>query len=187
MNTGRLSPRPLFRGHWKSLTNVTTDRAAGDWVARVALLGAAVLAPVAWYLGWSIRAPQPILAGVALMAGALIGSFGQINTLRLKLTDRDGDDDPTTQVDREALDESAAHLLTSAYLCAVTAVLLVLGINLSPDSSASPAVCGFWAGSAIAVGTYAVITFLIAVPRLYGAYVSVNNVSGRVSGYTHGR
>lgn len=186
MNAGRLSPRPLFRGHWKSLKDVRTNRGTADWVARAALIGAILLAPLGWWLGWSIRAPQPILAGVALMAGALIGSFGQVNTLRLKLTDRDGDDDPTSQVDRDALDESAAHLLTSALLCAVTSVLLVLGINLSSDLSASPAVTGFWAAPAIATGAYALITFFIAVPRLYGAYVTVNNVSSRISGYSRG-
>ncbi len=111
----------------------------------------------------------------------------QVNTLRLKLTDREGDDDAATQIDRDALDESAAHLLTSALLCAVTAVLLVLGINLSTDTGSNPAVTGIWAAPAIASGAYAVATFFIAVPRLYGAYVAVNNVSGRVNGYVRGR
>lgn len=180
----RLSPRPLFRGHWKSLTNVATNRQAADWVTRLALLGAVALAPLGWLLGWSLRAPTPILSGVALLGGALVGSFGQVNTLRLKVTDRLGDDDPTTKIDRDALDESAAHVLTAAYLCGLTAALLVLGINLSPDKSSNPAVVGFWGPAAMSTGAYALITFFIAVPRLYSAYVQVNNVSPAVSGYT---
>lgn len=185
--SARLSPVGLFRGHWKSLTDVRKHRDSGDWITRGVLLLAVLCLPAGWLWDWSIRAPQPILAGVSLLAGALVGSFGQINTLRLKLTDRDGDDAAATQIDRDALDESAAHLLTAALLSAVTAVLLVLGINLSTDSSANPAVTGFWAAPAIACGAYAVITFFIAVPRLYGAYVQVNNVSSRVSGYSRGQ
>ncbi len=187
MMSPRLSPLGLFCGHWKSLTDVRDHRGSGDWVTRSVLLLAILCWPAGWLWDWSIRAPQPILAGVSLMAGALVGSFGQVNTLRLKLTDREGDDDAATQIDRDALDESAAHLLTSALLCAVTAVLLVLGINLSTDTGSNPAVTGIWAAPAIASGAYAVATFFIAVPRLYGAYVAVNNVSGRVNGYVRGR
>ncbi len=46
---------------------------------------------------------------------------------------------------------------------------------------------GFWAPPAMAMGAYALITFFIAVPRLYAAYDQVNNVSPAVSGYTRTR
>lgn len=186
--THRLWPGPLFHGHWKSLADVRTKRTAKDWISRIVLGLTVVLFPVAWKLGWSVQAPVPILAGVALLGGALIGSFGQINTLRLKMTDRVGDDDPTTQIERDAVDESAAHLLTAAYMCGVSAAFLALGINFSPDLAipelrSAPAVQGFWAAAAVSAVSYTFVTFLIAVPRLYQAYDSVNRPSDQVSGY----
>lgn len=187
MTGSRLSPMPLLYGHWKSLADVRIHRDRGDWLTRAALLAALGCLPIGWYLDWAIRAPQPILAGMSLLAGALVGSFGQVNTLRLKMTDRDGDEDPTAQVDRDAIDESAAHLLTAAFLCAVTAAVLVIGINTSPDPGPDPAVRGIWAAVASALGSYAMITFFIAVPRLYAAYVHVNQVSDDVSGYARRR
>jgi len=185
----RLWPAPLFRGHWKSLADVKTKRTRADWFSRAVLLGTVALLPVGWLAGWSVQAPVPILSGVALLGGALIGSFGQINTLRLKMTDRRGDTDPTTKIERDSVDESAAHLLTAAFMCGVSAALLTLGINLSPDLTdealrGSPAVHGFWAAASIAAVSYTFVTFLIAVPRLYQAYVSVNDPSDEVSGYS---
>jgi hypothetical protein len=47
MAAGRLSPRPLFRWHWKSLSNVAVNREAADWITRAALLAAVALAPAA--------------------------------------------------------------------------------------------------------------------------------------------
>jgi hypothetical protein len=73
-------------------------------------------------------------------------------------------------------------------MCGASASFLALGINFSPDLASpglrgSPAVHGFWAAAAISAVAYTFVTFLIAVPRLYQAYHSVNRPSDKVSGY----
>lgn len=152
-------------------------------MARSVLLAAPLLTVAAYLLDWSLRAPEPIMAALALLAGTLIGSFGQLNTLRLKMTDRVGDDDPATAVDRDALDETAGHLLTASWLSGATVAELAIGLNVSHDGD----VHGVFAALGMGMAAYVFLTFLLAVPRLYSAYVLVNAVDAQVSGFVRSR
>lgn len=178
----RFDPRPLLRGHWKSLLDANyEDSIRPDRAARVLLALVPVgLTVAALVFDWTIKAPTPLLSGVALLAGALVGSFGSMSTLRLKLTEWAEDNDSRFQAERDMIDETVAHLLTAALLCAVTAVVLVVGTNTANDKGE---VTGVLAAATIALGTYVALLFILSLPRLYSAYVTINSVRPRLNGF----
>ncbi|MGM1030614.1 MAG: hypothetical protein ACQEWM_12220 [Actinomycetota bacterium] len=179
----RLIPTQLFRGHWKALSDYRSPTPVGDKVTRGVIIGVPLLAGVAVVaLDGSLSAPGALLSGVALLAGGFLAAFAQITNLRFKLTERMRDFPDAERVDRDALDETASHLLVAAYLSGLTALLLVLAMNFG--TNALGAVNGGWAGVVVAPATYVLLTFLIALPRLYSAYVTFNAVRPELSG-TH--
>src|SRR3546814_17289338 len=84
--------------------------------------------------GGTLAAPGALLSGVALLAGGFLAAFAQLSNLRIKLTERMRDLPDADRIDRDALDETASHLLVSSYLSAVTAVILVLGMNFGTNA-----------------------------------------------------
>lgn len=203
----RLDLSPLFRGHWKGLTNTDGSRIVGpDWVARLALLlPAMTLGTIAGWQGWTLQAGASLLAGVALLVGSSLTAFTHISTLRSRLTDRP--DDPGVSLDRDAYDESAAHMLMAVLVAIVDAVAIVIGLNTTtvgstavtqaptPSPSPSPAVThattplaagsigGIAAAIVIGLSTYLVLLFLMLLPRLYNAYVVAHRVRRELSGF----
>lgn len=182
----RFDPRPLFRAHVKALSEDEFDAQTREshtrpnWIVRAVLIvGDLVLGVLAWQLSWKLAAPTAILTGVALLAGGLIASFGQISTLRLKLTESTTYPRHLAAPRQAALDETVAHLLLAAYLCAIDAVVLVVGLNIAQPGEP---LTGPIAVLAIMVSAYVVLLFLISVPRLYVAYVEINDVSDDLSG-----
>jgi hypothetical protein len=181
----RFNLMPVFRGSWKGLTDGRYGRLRPDWMARVVLL----LPPVALLviMLWRdarLAAPTPVLTAVSLLAGGMLSAFTHLSTLRLKITE--WLDDPDAEQDRfkaerEMMDESAAHLLAGAVACAIDAVILVLGLNLSSDDKG--ALTGIWAALGGAASTYVLLLFIMSVPRLYAAYVEINRVSSKLSGF----
>lgn len=193
MAASRLSILPLLRGHWtKGLAN---DRAAGqpavgDWVARSALLVPGLgLFAAALIRGWQLPAAAALLAGCALLSGATLSAFSAISTLRLRLTDRI--DDESLDMTRDALDESVAHILTVSLLTIINAVVIVIGMNAAPtvDAAGSPngGVQGWLAAVVIGISAYVAMLFVITLPRLYYAYVKIQKVSARMSGFSSKR
>lgn len=175
---------PVLRGHWKGLTRGDVTAYTPDRLSRHILKLPPLLAALALWRNWELAAPTPLLSAVALLAGALVGSFGSLSTLRLKLTDwadREGDNQ---QPQRDALDETVAHLLTAAVLCALTAAVLVIGTNVA---GADKPVTRPWAALAVGLGSYVLLLFMLVVPRLYAAYVEINNVRDRLNGFSRGR
>ncbi len=179
--TTRLIPIELFRGHWKGLSDYRAKTTLPDKITRFSIIVLPLSAAVAISLpGGSLAAPGALLAGVALLAGGFLAAFGQISTLRLRLTDRAREYGEVEQIDRDALDETAAHLLVASFLSGVTALLIVLSMNFGID--ANGAVTGVWAGLVVAPASYVLLVFIIAVPRLYAAYVKINSVRDELSG-----
>lgn len=177
----RILPTAVVRGHWKGLTNVHDGRRSGDWVARIALSGGAVaLLVVSLWMGWRITSPDPILAASALLAAGLVSSIGPLTGFR----DRISDVSDAHQTDRDAIDETVAHVIMAALTSAAVAVILVIGTNVAPSDDP---VSGWWAALAISVGYYTALTFVIATPRLYDAYTSRYQVSREISGAHRGR
>ncbi len=188
MSSGiRFDPTPLLRGHWKGLLDARFQRYQPDWWARGLLVVVPLgLAGLTLLLDWSIKTPTSLLSAVALLAGALVGAFGSISTMRLKLTEwvAAQDDDEHLQRERDMIDETVAHMLTAALLSAVLAVLLVIGDS---TSGASGVVTGALAALIIGLGTYVALLFALVVPLLYAAYLTINQVRDRLSGFARGR
>ncbi|MEU4559128.1 hypothetical protein AB0F72_12125 [Actinoplanes sp. NPDC023936] len=181
----RFNPIPVFRGSWKGLADGRYGRLRPDWLAR-AVLGLPPAALLIFMLcsDADLKAPVPILTAVSLLAGGMLSAFTHLSTLRLKITE--WLDDPEAEQDRflterEMMDESAAHLLAGAVACALDAALLVLGLNLSSDEKG--ALTGVWAALAGAGSAYVLLLFVMSVPRMYAAYVAINDVSTKLSGF----
>ena len=182
----RFIPVELFRGHWKGLSDYRGHHPVADNVTRVCIVVLPVAAGVAMFVFQGfLAAPGALLAGVALLAGGFLAAFGQISTLRLRLTDRARDYPEAEQIDRDALDETAAHLLVASFMSALTALALVLGMNFG--ANAAGAVGGFFAALAVTLAAYVLLVFIIAVPRLYLAYVNLNKVRPELSGAHRGK
>jgi len=182
----RLLPVALFRAHWKGLSFYRDDAARADIATRVVLVALPVISGIAmWVLAGRLLAPAAVLTGLALLAGGLVAAFGQLSTLRLRLTERMTDEHDGQRTDRDFLDETAAHLLTAAYGAAVTAAVLALGMNFALD--AEGALTGSWAAVATALAAWVVLVFLVAIPRMYEAYANINKVRDVLSGTHRGR
>lgn len=184
MAGGRLDLRPILRGHWYGLTDGRTTGDEPDWLTRGILLATVLLVPVGLWGDFQLAAPGPLLSGVALLAGALVGSFGTMTTLRLKLADIADVDDEAMGPERDLLDESVSHILLAALVAATDAAVLVIGTNVT---AAGAPVTGFWAALAIALSSYLVLLFVLILPRLYSAYVQINNVRPGLNGNRRGR
>ncbi|MFJ3136786.1 hypothetical protein ACIPK5_12805 [Streptomyces sp. NPDC086843] len=85
------------------------------------------------------------------------------------------------EVEKGMLDETAAHLLTGSLLCALDAASLVIGMNVSVTRAGH--LYGFWAALAAAISSYVLIIFVLLVPRLYSAYVEMNDVHPDLNGF----
>jgi hypothetical protein len=179
-----LFPGALFRGQFKSLSDYRQVKTRHSWIEIIVVYGIPAAALVSmWITNSSIRNPEAILAGVSLLAGSLLAAFAQLSAWRDRLQDRAEKFRATESIHRDALDETATHLLASSYASALTAGLLILGMNFSvnPDSS----IFGIFAWLAAATGTYVFIVFLIALPRLYKNYVMINKVRHELNGTFH--
>lgn len=178
----RLNPAPLFRGSWKGLRNRdASGNSAADLVTRLVTYGVPIGVAILMIVKKiTLVAPIPVLTGMALLSGGLLAVFAQMATLRSRLTDRREDLVEAEEPDRRLVDEAVAHLLTAAYCAVVSAALLVVGMNLSPDGKTVEAPIS---GIACGLATAVVTLFLIAIPKLYSAYVRLNHVQKDMSGY----
>ncbi len=176
---------PIFRAHWKGLTNGTGPSSKPDWTARFVLIIAPIgIASSALLWGWQLSQPAPLLAGVSLLAGGLLGAFAQLSSLRLKVSEWPEHEDDRWLVERELIDETAAHLLLAAMLCPIDATLLVAATSAT---RAGQNVSTGWTAAILAVSMYIVLIFIICIPRLYSAYVQINSVSDHLNGYVKGK
>jgi ABC-type multidrug transport system fused ATPase/permease subunit len=181
----RFIPTQLFRGHWRALSDYRVSPSAPDRTARSLVVGVPLLLGIIFFITNSqIAAPGALLSGVALLAGGFLSAFGQIASIRLRLTDRAERFSTVDQSSRDALDETTAHLLVASYMSAVSAFILVLGMNFGVDSAGR--IQGIFAALGVASSAYVFMVFLIAIPRLYVAYTVINSVREELNG-THRR
>lgn len=180
----RLNPWPILRGHLKGLSRGDRAGRAPDVASRIAVGAALLLCVPAWIWSWTLAAPEALLAGVALLAGALLSAFGFLATARLRLQDRDPRAGTGTQRAKDLLDEAVAHLLAATLACLVDAVVLVVGMNLAdhPDHPLT----GWTAAGAIALSGYIATVFLILVTRLYSGYVDAVRPRDQLNGLVAG-
>ncbi len=169
----RLDPSNVWSAHLKGLTKHPTN--APDNVTRAVLWGVPTIVLIAtWLLHAQLRQPAALLAGSSLLAGTLLASFGQLATLRGRLTDKV----EVPQVARDALDETAAHVLVAVYAAVLTAGVLGVATSLSAGS-----VTGLAAALALAAGAWLLLLVLLVVPRLYQAYTYAYEVRDDLNGF----
>ncbi|MGP5219397.1 hypothetical protein [Arthrobacter rhombi] len=136
------------------------------------------------FTGGGLASPDALLSAMSLLAGGLIAAFALLASWRDRLTDRADSFSTSERLERDHLDETAAHLLVAAYGSAISAVLLVIGMNFSQGQGGE--LTGPIAALAAAAATFVVLVFLIALPRLYSSYVQLNGVRKELSGLHSG-
>lgn len=184
--SSRLIPTEVFRAHWKALSDYRGQHPVPDNFTRaVEVVLPLIAGGFFWGLQWKLSAPTALLSGVSLLAGAFLGAFGQIASFRSRLTETAEAMPDAERTDRDSLDETAAHLLVAAYMSGITALILVVAVNVAAD--AKGAVSGPLGGLAVATGLFVLIVFAIAIPRLYNAYAHINGVRKELSGTHRGR
>ena len=178
----RFNPTALLRGHAKGLSDYRDEgRPLPASGTRWTMRGLAIASGAAiGIFDAPLNSAGPMLAAVALMAGGLLTAFTHLSTLRKSYTDRSATWDQADRMDRDFLDETAAHLLTGSYVAAWCAAALVVGMNFSAGGQPR----GWFAAVPVALATYLFLIFIVAIPRLYYAYVHLNSVRSELSG-TH--
>ncbi|OBB25226.1 hypothetical protein A5792_29635 [Mycolicibacterium peregrinum] len=183
MGTDRFNPWPLVSAHWKCLSIDESDNhVRGDWWARLGLLVPSLTAG-ALLLGLDGRLANPgmLLAADALLASGLLAVFAQMSSLRLKLGDRYESGFSHADDDKDAMDESATHLLFATLLAFVNAGVLVASLAIGQPGAQE--LTGFPAAVSAALFTYMLFLMFMLLPRLLYAYTRVNAVRRELSGF----
>jgi len=168
----RLDLRPLLEGLWSGLRRrrTTAEAEPGDVWTRVILLGVPLLGLVAVaVLRIRLGGADQLLAGTALLAGALLTGFGQIATWRERLLQRSS---IVTGSRIRALNEAVAHVLVCLLVSLVATGCVIVLANLDL-TDARAVVIGVEVGfSALAVAAFAYIfiALVIVVNLLWDAF-----------------
>lgn len=177
----RIWPGAIFRAHWKALSDYRDHARTPDYVARIVVIGVPLAAGMATYLGHGVlRSPEAILAGVALLAGGFLAAFTYLSSMRLRLTDRSSTWGEADRLERDAMDETSAHLLAASYVSGLATAALIVAMNLSEEEAG--AIGGLWAAGIVVLLSYILVVFLMALPRLYTSYVRMHEVRRELSG-----
>ncbi|MBD3779232.1 MAG: hypothetical protein IE923_08215 [Micrococcales bacterium] len=167
----RLNVAPLFRGVLTGLRHRDEDptKEVADKTTRFILFGVPILAGasiVAFRV--EVSAPDQLLAGVTLLAGALLTGFSQVAAWRERILQRD------EQARTRALDEAAAHILFSL-LASTLVTALVVALTIVPDlclPSWLDLLCVILGALAVAALVYVGISIVIVANLLWDAFSS---------------
>jgi len=134
--------------------------------------------------GWVIGSPAGLLAAVALMGGMLIGAFAQITTLRMRIEESaEASGRDPLHYERDALDETVAHLLMAVLMSIFAAVVLMALMNVMPTSTLRP----WLTATAIWATSYLALLLLLVLPRMYYAYTKAAKIRAPLNGFNKGR
>lgn len=169
----RFDVRPLFLDHLRSLRrvqlDVDEDQLRPDLTARLVLYGLPVIVGiVSIWQRWRLGDPGSIGAACALLAGILFTAFTQLATFRDRLEDRG---EAIGDVTRRLFRETAAHLMVGSLASAVESAVLVVasGIRADPDQKLDNGSTTI----ALALGLYIFLLFVMAVRKMYSAYLRI--------------
>ncbi|XTZ18260.1 hypothetical protein ACQSSU_13255 [Micromonospora echinospora] len=140
-----------------------------DVAARAFLYTApVVVAIISLWRDWRLTDPASLSGASALMAGILFAAFTQLATLRERLEDRD---EPISATTRKHFRETAAHLMMGSLTAATEAAFLVVasGSRNHPDDKLAELPTAI----ALGLGAYLFLLFVMAVRRMYSAYLRV--------------
>jgi hypothetical protein len=145
------------------------DEDPPDIAARLFLYVApATVAAISFWQEWRLTDPGSLSGASALIAGILFAAFTQLATLRERLEDRGEAISANT---RKHFRETAAHLMIGALAAATEAALLVVasGSRNHPDDKLAELPTAI----ALGVGAFIFLLFVMAVRRMYSAYIRV--------------
>jgi hypothetical protein len=168
----RLDLRPLIEGLWHGLRRrrSTATSEPPDYWTRGILLGVpAVAIVVVAVLRVRLGGADQLLAGTALLAGALLTGFGQIATWRERLLRRPV---AVTGSRLRALDEAVAHVLVCLLVSLIATACVIILANLDL-TDARPVVMGIevgFSGVAAASFSYIFISLIVVVNLLWDAF-----------------
>lgn len=180
----RLWPVDIFRAHWKALSDYRGKSPVPDVLTRALVLIAPIAAIVA-SLVWrfEMQLPEGVLAALALLAGGFLAAFTHLSGVRVRLAEREETWGDAERFERDAIDETSAHLLAGSYVSGVATMVLLLGMNFGAGPRPNTIVGG-WAAVEAGLLVYLALIFLITLPRLYQAYAAYAGVRAELSG-TH--
>lgn len=180
--TDRLNLWPLVSAHWKCLSVDHDEGTSGDWVARMGLLLPSLTAAGLMVgLHGNLANAGTLLSADALLASGLLAVFAQISSLRLKLSDRFDEGYAHADDDKDAMDESATHLLFAILLAFINAAVLASSLAFAPANTS--VVGGLLGGVCAALFVYTILLLLMLLPRILYAYTVVNRVRKDLSGF----
>lgn len=180
----RLLPTDIFRAQWKALSDYRNRKTVPDVVTRLVVVAVPVGVFAACLVtGFDLKTPEGVLTAMAVLIGGFLAAFAHLSPVRVHLAERENMWGDAERFDRDAIDETCAHLLAGSYVAGCATLVLILGMNLGADPKTG-ALTGVWAATASGLMAYEVIIFMIAMPRLYQAYASYSRVRKELSG-TH--
>lgn len=172
---GRFDVRPLLHGLSIGLRRrrVEGDEAPDTWARVILVVGPSTVGVLAFIFGPFEKADQ-LIAGFALLIGALIAAFVQLAAWRDRLAERNFKVD---QIRIRSLDEAVAHVLVSIVVTIVGTAVLVVLANV-PDI-AYPQLWLTIAMKALSLlggiaFTYVALSLLIVVNLLWDAYTATD-------------
>lgn len=176
---------PLFIGHVKSIARGKHWYQRSVFFVFLVLFGSPIAVGIlSFRAGLAMPQPASLLTAISILAGGSLTAFTHISTLRLRLTDREGSYLLTEDAERKSIDEAATHLLMSVVASVLVAAVIVLAMNVTPLNAAGalPPLPRVFTAVILALSTYVGLLYLIAVPRLYTAYLAINRVSRELAG-----
>lgn len=187
----RMNPSALIAAHWKGLQSRAYPSNGGeptttpDGLARLISAGAPVtVGGVAVIFIWQGNlhlaegTASLVVTAATLAVGGMLAAFAQLASWRSRLAERDLD---IQRPLRALIDEAVVHILLAVLESASLMLLTVLSLLLPNPWAIVPNAL------VVAVGSHLVLLFFIIVPRLYSAYVQVNEVTDEVNGYARRR
>lgn len=143
------------------------------------LLAGCAVAVAAICFGWTFNLST---AGFVMAAGALVitgvlAAFGQLASWRTELGARDRADEAPL---RAMVDEAATHMLLAILESVLVTVLALIAVGLSRWDrwallATIPMAC---------LTGHVLYLFTLVVPRLYSAYVQINDIDESLDGYS---
>lgn len=176
----RLNPLIVVRAHWRSLEIRTPTSRSSDTAAKVILLGVpTTVGALAFFSDLELQSPGVLVSALSLFSAGLLAAFAQLASIRSRYPAPTEAWDPE-RLTREMLDEAIAHILTAALISVTTAVLVIVGMNVGDAAGQS---INQWFSIVVSVfGIYMFLVFIMTIRKLFGAYVSANQIDLRKVG-----
>ena len=164
MASGRFNPLVVPVDHWRRLVNYDSGKPA--ILTRTTLIVVPLgLAALSYWRKWNVSMTGDVVGSLGLVAGVFLSAFGIILTLRMAR--QSGSRGLVSRNMNASLDESAMALLSAALFAGVAAVFFtVVSATGATHMNRYTSMVAIW------ISSYVVLYFILAIGRLYVAYVN---------------